>query len=501
MEEIPTNPGNKIEGGKLTKKPSKVSIQPAGIGSLIRNGFPFLPTAGQEQLFQAFESWFAIPDKEKPVFVLKGYAGTGKTAFLGALVKAAALLKLEVHSMAPTGRASKVISQNTRRLAFTIHKKVFRYELDELGFARLRRQKNTHSNAIFVVDEASMVSNQSEFGTRGILEELISYVFEKPGNRLVFIGDSAQLPPVGTDLSPALKPELLENHFQVKVRTFELTDVVRQEAHSGILENATLLREKIRLPETAFQLRFKNQNDVFKMQAGRFLEGIEYAYGKYGIEKTLVLTRTNKQALRYNQSIRKNILYRDEALEAQDMLIVVKNAYGIEGLAKTEFIANGESVKVLRLCKEISDYPLPLAEIELEISENNGERQLQTWIFTSLLHSEAPALSVQELQTFTQVLLEEGMVEKKEGKRGVGGRFNSPKANSLQVKFAYALTCHKSQGGQWDAVFIDHGYFKEGPFEEEVFRWLYTAVTRARKEVFFVQPDARLYTSQQIESE
>lgn len=468
-------------------------VQQVGIASLLKSGFPFTPTSGQERLFQAFEAWFGISDKEKPVFVLKGYAGTGKTAFLGALVRAAGLLKMEVHCMAPTGRASKVISQSTKRLAFTIHKKVFRYEVDELGFARLRRQKNPHSNAIFVVDEASMVSNQSEFGSRGILEELISFVFEKPGNRLIFIGDSAQLPPVGTDLSPALKTDFLESHFQVKVRSFELTDVVRQEAHSGVLENATLLREKIRNSESAFRLRFENQADVFKMQAGRFLEGIEYAYNKYGIEKTLVLTRTNKQALRYNQSIRKNILYREEALEAQDQLIVVKNAYGIEGLGKTEFIANGESVKVIRLCKEISDYPLPLAEIEMEILENNGEKQLQTWIFTSLLHSEAPALTAQEIQSFTQVLLEESQVDKKMGKTGPAGRFNSPKANSLQVKFAYALTCHKSQGGQWDAVFIDHGFLKEGPFEEEVYRWLYTAITRARKEVFFIQPDHRLF--------
>lgn len=501
MEDIPINPGNNIEGGKLTKKPAKASILPAGIGALLRSGFPFSPTPGQAQLFQAFESWFAIPDKEKPVFVLKGYAGTGKTAFLGALVKAAGRLKLEVHSMAPTGRASKVISQNTKRLAFTIHKKVFRYEVDELGFARIRRQKNNHSNSIFVVDEASMVSNQSEFGTRGILEELIGFVFEKPGNRLVFIGDSAQLPPVGTDLSPALKAEFLESQFQVKVRSYELTDVVRQDAHSGILENATLLREKIRRPETAFRLRFESQTDIFKMQANRFLEGIEYAYQKYGIEKTLVLTRTNKQALRYNQSIRRNILYREEALEAQDQLIVVKNAYGIEGLSRTEFIANGESVKVIRLCREVNDYPLPLAEIDLEIQENQGERQLQTWIFTSLLHTEAPALTAQEIQLFTHTLLEESKVDKREGKSGSPGKLNSPKANSLQVKFAYALTCHKAQGGQWDAVFIDHGYLKEGPFEEEVFRWLYTAVTRARKEVFFIQPDIRLFSAEQKREE
>jgi len=479
-------------GGKLAKKEGATLRPLAGIAQSLEKKFAFIPTAGQYTLFKKMEIWFA-ETTPKPTFILKGYAGTGKTAFLSSLVKVLPQLNLQVQMMAPTGRASKVMSSFTRRLSLTIHKRIFRYELDQVGYPILKRQKNSFHKTLFVVDEASMVGNQQEYGSKGILEELVRYVFENKGNRLLIIGDTAQLPPVGTDLSLALKADEMKMRFGLDVQEHELSDVVRQEQDSGILENATALREIIRGRTNQFVLKTVGYGDIYKMPANRVFEGIEYAYGKYGMEKTLVLTRTNKQAMHYNRGIRGHILFREEELESGDWVIVVKNNYSIlDSESTTGFIANGDLCTVKRVGKSIHDYPLKLTSLELLLSDSEEGELLDGYAFTDLLYSDLPQLSEEQVKTFQQVLLAEWEEEEKSLKKRWARIKTDPIANALQIKFGYALTCHKAQGGQWDAVFIDHGFLKEGPLDTEFYRWLYTALTRARKEVFLIGPDSRI---------
>jgi exodeoxyribonuclease-5 len=439
------------------------------------------------------EKWLLDKDSLKPTFILRGYAGTGKTAFLGTLVKILPKLGLQVQLMAPTGRASKVMSSYTRKLALTIHKRIFRYETDEWGYPSMKRQKNSFHKTLFIVDEASMLGNKSEYGVRGILEELISYVFENKGNKLLIIGDIAQLPPIGTDLSLALKAEEMRMRFGLTVMQHELSDVVRQELDSGILENATALREIIRGKSDSFLLKTSGFQDIFKMKANRVFEGIDYAYQKYGMEKTLVVTRTNKQAMGYNRGIRQHILFREEELESGDWIIIVKNNYSVvESDSKLGFLANGDLATVSRVGKHIDDYPLRLIKMQIRISESEEEEDVDCIAFAELLYSDLPQLSEEQLKTYNQVLMAEWGEEEKNQKKLWAKLKTDPFANALQIKFGYALTCHKAQGGQWDAVFIDHGFLKEGPLDTEFYRWFYTAVTRARKEVFIIEPDGRL---------
>jgi exodeoxyribonuclease-5 len=483
------------EGGflkpKFAKKAPKAIPENQGFSGELRLQFPFEPTPGQLALFDAMEVWFLEKNIGRQVFVLRGYAGTGKTAFLGALVKAVKKLPLKIQLMAPTGRASKVMSSYSGKTALTIHKRIFRFGPDDDGMPRLRRQRNTATQTLFVVDEASMLGNQPEFGSKGILEELIRYVFEDESNRLLIIGDSAQLPPVGTDLSPALKPEWLSASFGLSVSSLELTGVVRQEADSGILENATRLRDCIRLKQPGFTFQLGNHPDVYKMGKARILEGIDYAYRKYGMERSLVLTRTNRQANRYNQAIRRQILFREEEIENGDWIMVVKNNYA-QGGEGNDFLANGELGLAGNVGIPGNDYPVRLCRMEIRFPEM-GKEGFETYVvMLDLLHSDLPQAEDGKLKELQDYFTKEWQLENEKPAKIWQRLRTEPDANPLQLKFGYALTCHKAQGGQWDAVFIDHGYMRENEPDTEFYRWLYTALTRAKKEVFLLEPDSRL---------
>ena len=478
--------------GKLEKKTGGTLSAPTIAGSLARQ-FSFEPTESQTLLFKKMEAWLTDTQTLKPTFVLKGYAGTGKTSFLAALVKILPRLNLQIQLMAPTGRASKVMSSFTRKLALTIHKRIFRYEVDEFGYPRMRRQKNSFTNTVFVVDEASMVGSQQEFGTKSLLEELIAYVFEGKGNRLLFIGDTAQLPPIGTELSLALKADELAIRFGLQAVSWELVDVVRQEQDSGILLNATALREKIRGVASTFAFQTAGFPDIFRMKANRVHEGIEYAWGKYGMERSLVVTRTNKQAMQYNKMIRHQILFREEEIEPGDWVIVVKNNYAVlDTESKNGFLANGDLAMVKRVYKTLEDYPLRMVSLEMKLADDDAAEPIECFCFTSLLYSDLPQLAEAQIKTHQEVVMSEWQLDEKDSKKLWAKLKTDPVANAVQIKFGYALTCHKAQGGQWDAVFVDHGFLKEGPLDTEFYRWMYTAVTRARKEVYLIEPDARL---------
>ena len=484
------------EGAKLEKKEGATLGIRTSVAESLRKQFPFEPTPGQARLFILMDKWLTDTKSINPTFILRGYAGTGKTAFLSSLVKILPKIPLGVQLMAPTGRASKVMSSYTRKMAFTIHRRIFKYELDGFGVPHLRRTRNTFTKTLFVVDEASMLGNQNEYGSRGVLEELIRYVFENEGNKLLIIGDTAQLPPIGTDLSLALKGEEMQNRFGLHVSQHELTEVVRQEQDSGILENATALREVIRGLSQTFILQTVGYPDIYKMKANRVAEGIEYAYSKYGMERSLVVTRSNKQAMNYNRMIRGHILFREEELEVGDWIIVVKNNYAVlDSESKLGFLANGDLASVRRVFKYVEDYPLRLVALEMTMADDDNEEPVECLCFADLLYSESPQLQEDQLKKYNDFLLAEWADEEPNQKKLYARLKTDPLANAAQIKFGYALTCHKAQGGQWDAVFVDHGFLKEGPLDTEFYRWLYTAVSRARKELFIVEPDVRLTDS------
>lgn len=483
----------KKAGGKLIKKPGGTLASRPDLVQTLRRHFPFEPTPSQATLFEKIQTWLEGNAKENPVFILKGYAGTGKTAFLVALIKVLSRLNLSAQLMAPTGRASKIMSSYTRRKAFTIHKRIFRYELDGKGNPVLRRQKNNLSNAVFIVDEASMVGNQREFGIKGILEELVTFVFEGKNNRLLFIGDTAQLPPVGTAISPALHAHEVNSRFGLEVQQHEMDDVVRQEKDSGILLNATALREIIRGHSQTFAFQTQGFDDIFRVKRQRVQEGLEYAYDKFGMENTLVVTRTNKQALHYNRMIRHHILHREEELEAGDWLMVVKNNYAVlDSDSDLGFIANGDLATVNHVLRYRHVGPLRLVELEIQLADDEEEACISCFGTADLLYSELPQMGEEPLREFQNAVMEEMAEETLSLKQRWELLRTNILANPIQIKFGYALTCHKAQGGQWDVVFVDHGWLKEGPLDNEFYRWLYTALTRARKQVFLIEPDGRL---------
>lgn len=483
----------KKAGGKLIKKQGGTLAARPDLVQILRRHFPFEPTPSQATLFEKIQEWLEGNAMENPVFILKGYAGTGKTAFLVALIKVLNRLNLSAQLMAPTGRASKIMSSYTRRKAFTIHKRIFRFELDGKGNPVLRRQKNNLSNAVFIVDEASMVGNQREFGIKGILEELVTFVFESKNNRLLFIGDTAQLPPVGTSISPALNSEEVNFRFGMEVQQHEMDDVVRQEKDSGILLNATALREIIRGHSQTFAFQTQGFDDIFKVKRQRVQEGLQYAYDKFGMENTLVVTRTNKQALHYNRMIRHHILHREEELESGDWLMIVKNNYAVlDSDSDLGFIANGDLATVNHVVRYRNVGPMRLVELEIQLADDEEAECISCFGTADLLYSDAPQLGEEVLKEFQNAVMQDLADDSLSLKQRWEILRTDILANPIQIKFGYALTCHKAQGGQWDVVFVDHGWLKEGPLDNEFYRWLYTALTRARKQVFLIEPDGRL---------
>ncbi len=429
------------------------------------------------------------PDLEKytDCFLLKGYAGTGKTTLISSLIGILRYLGLKSVLLAPTGRAAKVMTGYSRKKAFTIHKKIYRQTADPAsGLLHFERQRNYHEKTLFIVDEASMISDDNEFGGRSLLTDLVDFVFENKGNKLMLVGDIAQLPPVGRQLSPALNREAVEKILDMTVMTEELTEVMRQEASSGILYNATLLRHQ--LPGTNPVIRMVTQSftDVYRMTGHRLEEGLNYAYNKYGQENVVIITRSNKAAVQYNLHIRRAVNYCEEELDMGDRLMVVKNNYSILGEdSPIGFIANGDFVEVLRIRRTEEMHGFRFADVTLKLTDYEEEPEFDTRLILEPLTSASPALGADDNRKLYQHVAADyaDIPTKKERMEAIR---KDPYLNALQVKYAYAVTCHKSQGGQWPAVFIDQGFITAEQVNSEFIRWLYTAITRATKEVFLV---------------
>lgn len=448
----------------------------------------FSLTPGQQNAASLL-SEFIMHHKKDSCFLLKGYAGTGKTTLLGSLVKTLNELGLKAVLLAPTGRAAKVLSAYCNAPAFTIHKWIYRQRSDGDGFGHFDINFNNLKNAVFIVDEASMLTNNqidgSLFGSGRLLDDLLSFINQGEGCKLILSGDNAQLPPVGFEESPALDSNELQA-MGLNVVEALLTEVVRQEQESGILYNATLLREMLSEESiTTPKFKLEGFSDIVKLSGADLLEVLEETYSKYDREGTVVLCYSNKRANRYNEGIRGRILWREEELSPGDFIMIAKNSYyWVEGSKEISFIANGDIAEVLRVRRTTEMYGFRFADVLLRFSDYN-DIEIEARIILDTLTLDGPALNSNQMRTLYDSVAED-YAHLKTKKERYKKMKEDPYFNAMQCKFAYAVTCHKAQGGQWPAVFIDQGFFKEDMMSREYLRWLYTALTRATEKVYLV---------------
>jgi ATP-dependent exoDNAse (exonuclease V) alpha subunit len=455
----------------------------------ISKSFPYEPTSQQQELFGKLHT-FLLSDDGDECFILKGYAGTGKTTVLSALVKALPNYNLKSVLLAPTGRAAKVITNYSGKKAFTIHKRIYRKKSALNVDESFMIADNLSANTLFIIDEASMISDELTGNNREtLLHDLVNYVYNTKNCKLMLVGDTAQLPPVGADDSPALDEKLMKDQFGLAIHAYELTDVLRQQKDSGILFNVTKVRDIIREgKENMPQIVTKGYKDVFRMGSEMLEEGLNYAYSKYGYDSTLIICRSNKNANLYNRQIRGRILMREEELTGGDQLMVVRNNYfwlQDQEEGSTGFIANGDiaCVKKVRRLEEM--YGFRFADVQLEFIDYAEDPVLDCKILLDTLYSEAPALqSTDQKRFYLEAMKDYDHIPNKRAKHEEL-KLN-PYYNALQVKFAYAITCHKAQGGQWGAVFVDQGYLTDEMVNTDFLRWFYTACTRATDELYLV---------------
>ncbi|MDC7999996.1 AAA family ATPase [Aequorivita todarodis] len=455
----------------------------------LKNDFPHNTTAKQDIALQLLAK-FVLGTGKNETFLLKGYAGTGKTTIVGSLVKNLGKVKKRSVLLAPTGRAAKVISNYSKKQAFTIHKKIY-FPKAEKGGVSFTLQENKHRDTIFIVDEASMIPDINQesklFGNGSLLDDLMQYVYSGNNCKLLLIGDSAQLPPVHLSISPALDARVLENQYSREVIQLELDEVVRQQKDSGILENATRIRERLddELYE-AFKFSGVNFPDVIRPIDGQeIMDAINDSYSALGNEDTVIIVRSNKRANLYNQSIRERILFQESELSAGDYLMVVKNNYfWVDNTSEAGFIANGDIVEVLEIFAFKELYGFRFAEVKIRMVDYPNMKPLETVLLLDTLTSESPSLTYDESNKLYQEVMKDYASEKSKYKKFLAVK-NNKYFNALQVKFSYAITCHKSQGGQWNTVFVEQPYLPNG-IDKEYLRWLYTAVTRAQEKLYLI---------------
>lgn len=455
---------------------------------LICHKFKHSPTPEQILAIEELIDFLLAP--HATTFILKGYAGTGKTSLIAALVKALRALNRRYVLLAPTGRAAKVLSHYTQAPAFTIHKKIYRQRVFSEDIGNFSLDKNKHRHTIFIVDEASMISNTNSggntFGTGCLLDDLMSYVYtDEQKCKLILIGDTAQLPPVGDDESPALEASYVAG-YGVEVLERTLTEVVRQEKKSGILYNATRLRQWMNEENVysfpTIRLRFP---DIETVRGNDLLDALDDSYRKVGMEESIVVCRSNKRANIFNEGIRKRILDKEEELSRGDMLMVAKNNYFWgEGVDEMDFIANGDIAVVQHIYKYTELYGFRFATVDLSFPDYD-EVEIEARILLDTLHSDTPALTAEQNRQLFYAILEDYADIPTKPERYQKMKVD-PFYNAIQVKYAYAVTCHKAQGGQWKHVYVDQGYITQEHLGVEYYRWLYTAFTRATEKLYLI---------------
>ncbi len=464
------------------------------IADLLRKNLGYRPTPSQEALILKLAE-FISPGNEMDVLLVNGYAGTGKTTLVRSLVMTMDRYSQKYVLLAPTGRAAKVLSSYTGKPAYTIHKKIYRQKSAKDGMGLFSLDRNLSADTLFVVDEASMIANQEQemkvFGSGRLLDDLIEYVYSKAGCRLVLLGDTAQLPPVGLDISPALDPSVIAS-YDLSVHTGLLEEVVRHSKDSGILMNATKLRAGAEKGSGDWP-RFRENvfEDVRRISGNDLIDEISDAYDRSGMTNTIVVTRSNKRANQYNQGIRSRILWREEDIARGDLLMVVRNNYYWTREEEMDFIANGDIAEILDIHGRQERYGFHFADVSLRFPDYD-EHEMDVKIMLDTLMLDAASLGLEEnRQLYFNILVDYPDIRTK--KKKFEKAREDPFYNALQVKFAYSVTCHKAQGGQWDTVFVDQGYVNKDMIGREYYRWLYTAVTRATRKLYLVNFSDRFF--------
>lgn len=454
---------------------------------LVQN-FSFSPTTKQNELFYLL-SKFILENEKDSLFVLKGFAGTGKTTVISSFVNTLAKYRYKSILLAPTGRAAKVISVYSKRPASTIHRKIYFPKKNANGNLSFELKVNKHADTIFIVDEASMISDrnssQNLFDSKSLLDDLISFVYSGKNCKLIFVGDTAQLPPIKLDVSPALDENTLSLDFQKSILTIELDEVMRQLSDSGILYNATQLRLAIDRKDLNFKYDI-NFPDIFHLQDSYDIEdALLDAFDSDTIEESVLIVRSNKRANQYNHQIRHRIRGHENEISTGDFIMIVKNNYyWLSDDSEAGFIANGDICEVLRILSIKDLYGFKFAEVELRMIDYPKMNSFETVLLLDTLTSESASLTFEEANKLYEAIKEDYADEKSKYKQYLAIKKNKY-FNALQIKFSYAITCHKSQGGQWENVFIEQPYLPDG-VSEPYYRWLYTAITRAKQRLFLI---------------
>ena len=457
------------------------------LSDLLTRSFGLVPTEGQATVLRHLAA-FLLSEKQNPTYILKGYAGTGKTTLVTTLVKTLPEIGMDYVLIAPTGRAAKVLGGYTQRYASTIHKKIYQVMAYPDGSMRMVRAQNKHKNTLFIVDEASMIGEEHEFGARSLLDDLLAYIFSGERCRLLLIGDTAQLPPVGNDESPALDIDYLQSQFPLTIATYELTEVKRQALQSGILSNATHLRNLLLDNQMEYTLPLFDLNfdDTHRIDPETFEELLYRAFDANEGNDAVVICKSNKRANLFNQAVRSRILNIEGEIATGDRLMIVKNNYfWANGNKEISFIANGDMAEIRKIARYEEIYGFRFADVELSFPDYPDVPNLDVKIILDTLNSDGASLSEEESTRLRQSIEADYMDIPNRRERYKAMKQN-PWFNALQVKFAYALTCHKTQGGQWKNVFVDSSLNLKEALEKEDLRWLYTALTRAQEQLYFV---------------
>lgn len=454
----------------------------------LRRHFGFEPTESQAEAMDQLAD-FIYGKGDNFLFQLTGYAGTGKTSLVSALVKALTDIGVHIVMLAPTGRAAKVLSQYAGRKAYTIHKWIYRVSSKE-GIRRFVRRENKDSHTLFIVDEASMISAQGSLNDligNSLLDDLMEFVYLGDSNRMLFVGDDAQLPPVHADESPALDADYLRNAYDVQVFGARLTDVVRQSLDSGILFNATLVRDKLNAGDYSFPL-FSGQKfeDFRRIDGGEMEELLNKLYNDHDSDEIVLVTRSNKRAFLFNNAVRSRVLFRENVIATGDYIMAVKNNYyWLDELSEAGFLANGDIMEIMSINKQQELYGFHFADITARLCDYPEHPYVDMKIILESLDCDGPSLSHEANQKLYQAVAEDYMDIVNPRARFLKIK-EDPYLNAVQVKFAYALTCHKTQGGQWSHVLIDQGFLLDNTIDKEYLRWMYTAVTRSTQNVYLL---------------
>lgn len=457
---------------------------------LLRENFPFEPTLKQDIFFQKIAE-FIINSSNNELFVLKGYAGTGKTTVISTIVNQLKNVNQKYLLLAPTGRAAKVISNYSQKPAFTIHKKIYFPKKSSGGGVSFTLQPNKFTNTIFIVDESSMISDTNQesklYENGSLLDDLLSFVDSGKNCKVIFVGDTAQLPPVHLDVSPALNIDSLSLHYNKNVQHIELDEVMRQEEDSGILYNATELRDilKSHFIDT-YKFNLNGFKDIVRLQDGYDIQdAIHESFSNYGLEETAFIVRSNKRANQYNEQIRSRILGKENEISSGDYMMVVKNNYfWLKDSDEAGFIANGDIIEVLEIRNIKELYGFKFATVKIRMVDYPNQIPFDTILLLDTIKSESPSLTYEESNKLYQEVLLDYEEETTKYKKFQKVK-NNEYFNALQVKFSYAITCHKSQGGQWNTVFIEQPYLPNG-IDKDYIRWLYTAMTRAKEKLYLI---------------